>query len=256
MNFSFNNSKSKINILLCTPCYDSKVDIEFMQSVLNFCIDCVKTGISITFCTPCSSLIASARNDCVDEFMHGTFTHLLFVDSDETFDTEQVIRLIQSDYPLVGSFVPLKKYCIEKMDINGTDDEKYQSMLVYNFCVTKDKSTKCNSENVTIQDEFVKVEKIGTGFMMLKRTVIEQMECEYPEYIDIKHDENKKKYLLFQTTVMNNKFIGEDIFFCKLWKKCGGEIWADTKSRINHIGRHVFKGNTLYHFHPNEFKTI
>jgi hypothetical protein len=251
--FSYNNPKSSVNILLCSPSFNRSVDLGFMQSVLNLCMDCVQTGISITFYTPYNSLIAIARNSCIDTFMKGEYTHLLFIDTDESFETEQVIRLLQSDFPLVGAFVPLKKYNIDKLVNTGTDSEKYQSMLKYNFGITKDKDEKTNNTNVDIKNEFVNVIKIGTGFMMLKRDVIEKMEKEYPEYIS-ENDEKIKDYFLFQTVVENKVFIGEDFFFCKLWKKMGGEIWADTKSKVNHIGTHTFTGDTSYHFHADEFK--
>ena len=40
-------------------------------------------------------------------------------------------------------------------------------------------------------------------------------------------------YKLYDNT---KRYLSEDYYFCALWQQCGGEIWADITSQLQHIG--------------------
>ncbi len=38
-------------------------------------------------------------------------------------------------------------------------------------------------------------------------------------------------------------YLSEDFAFCKRWTDMGGEIWADLKSTLSHVGPMTFRGD-------------
>jgi hypothetical protein len=37
-------------------------------------------------------------------------------------------------------------------------------------------------------------------------------------------------------------YLSEDYSFCERWRKIGGEIWVDTRSKLSHCGAYEFVG--------------
>jgi hypothetical protein len=71
----------------------------------------------------------------------------------------------------------------------------------------------------------------------------------------------KRDHSIDATTVSDNRFalfecmiaedgtyLSEDFAFCKRWIDIGGEIWADLKSKLNHVGPMTFCGDLSSQF--------
>ena len=92
------------------------------------------------------------------------------------------------------------------------------------------------------------VRHIATGFMMMKRTVIDQMMKAFPytKYTDdigfLKNKENDFAYALFDCGVENNHYLSEDWMFCERWRKLGGSIHVDVTVNLIHTGSEQFNG--------------
>jgi hypothetical protein len=43
-------------------------------------------------------------------------------------------------------------------------------------------------------------------------------------------------------------YLSEDFAFCKRWIDMGGDIWADLKSKLNHVGPMTFYGDLSSQF--------
>lgn len=112
--------------------------------------------------------------------------------------------------------------------------------------------------------DLIEVKNAGTGFMLIRRSVIRAMQLEYPElhYTTdydgnsyrqdlIGKDEHRQKlrknlYSLFDTShdkENNNEYLSEDYTFCKRWRDMGGKVWLDKSIKLDHIGRKMFKGD-------------
>ena len=42
---------------------------------------------------------------------------------------------------------------------------------------------------------------------------------------------------------VDNRYLSEDYFFCRLWQQLGGKIWLEPSIKLNHIGSYTFEGN-------------
>jgi hypothetical protein len=98
----------------------------------------------------------------------------------------------------------------------------------------------------------------GTGFLMIRRHVLERM-CQHPAYAALQffgehsHDElagSPNRFALFECMIdaKTGTYLSEDFAFCRRWTDIGGEIWADLQSRLDHVGPSVFHGDVSSQF--------
>ena len=167
------------------------------------------------------SLVTRARNTCV-AFMMGNpaATHLMFVDADIEWEASSILKLQSLDKDVIGGAYPKKSLPIDFV-VNSLQGEK---------------------------GEVVEVHDIGTGFLMIKREVIQKMFNAYPHLkykntigLDPKYDD--LCYALFDTMIVNDHYLSEDYGFCYLWKQLGGNIYLDKSIVLGHYGSYMFKGN-------------
>ena len=104
-----------------------------------------------------------------------------------------------------------------------------------------------------VENGLVKVKDIGTGFMLIKKCVIETMIFKYPQLkyknnVAGYHQEGSTVedyfYTLFDTEIdpESRVYLSEDHLFCKRWRDCGGDLWIDLGTNLNHTGVIDYKG--------------
>jgi hypothetical protein len=90
----------------------------------------------------------------------------------------------------------------------------------------------------------------GTGFMLIKREVFEQLRDKVPSYINDTHDlggnighERISEFFATSIEPIGERLLSEDYHFCKIWRElCGGSVWAAPWAQLSHIGTHMFNG--------------
>jgi hypothetical protein len=220
--------------------------------------------LSVEFCKN-DSLVPRARNNLIAKAMSDpTITHMLFIDSDITWDALDIVKLIISDKSLVGGSYPLKKYNWETIIENPTTsiqniiDRKNKSQLkdsLTNEQMIQYNLVKYNinflDSYLTIENNLTKVRHLATGFMMIKRNTITQMSKAFPQtkYTDdvgfLFGSENDFAYALFDCSVEEGHYFSEDWLFCHRWTKMGGNIYLDVSINLTHTGLEDFKGSFI-----------
>jgi hypothetical protein len=244
------SNQPKYRIFVGTPCH-SNVSIHYTQSVLELQKYCMQQNIGVMFQLFKSSLVTQGRNLCVSAFLQSKSTHLLFIDSDISFDTHCVKHLLEADKDVISIPYPLKDISWSKAvelqkkgRLKTEEDFKKRAFYRYPIRVSDQKDIK-------IKENIIEVEHSPTGFMMIKRDVFTKMKKKYhdkninqdtlingklqkiPEmwnFFDTLHDPVKKTYL------------GEDFAFCKLWREMGGKCHAYIDDEITHVGEHSYTG--------------
>ena len=242
-------------ILIGTPCYGGMVTEGYMISIINLMSRLREMNITCAIKTIGNeSLITRARNSIVAEFLHHPekFTHLLFIDADIEFEPNNITRLINcKNSGIIAGIYPQKN--IDWSKLKQTIDGGYGDMLknkdLENFCLKYSVSEELNFKN-----GFIRMKEAPTGCMLIKREILEKMVTKYPEleYTPVTGGYNftvPKAWDFFKCMIENDeatgikRYLSEDYGFCKLWRDIGGEIWVDSKSKLNHIGTYKFKGN-------------
>ena len=116
-----------LHLVIGTPMYGGMCTSEYTQSLLNLSESANKSDVKLTtIFLGNESLIQRGRNTVAHHFMNlPDATHLLFIDADIKFRTEDIVRMIQADKSLIIGPVGLKGYNwdeIRQAAINGEDD--------------------------------------------------------------------------------------------------------------------------------------
>jgi|TARA_B100001094_G_scaffold278288_1_gene287673 hypothetical protein len=247
------------HIFIATPCYGGQIGEPYFRSMMRLAILCNKYNIQYTVSTLANeSLVTRGRNTLNSFFMENTnATHLFFIDADIEFNPEDILRMVAYDKPVVVGAYPKKALNwtsiigAARADESETEEtiEGHSSNYVVNFDFVKDKDGN-NSPQVQIEDNLVKLKDAGTGFMCIKKEVIQQMFDKHPEmkYVnDINVDQKFEPfmYALFDTMIDpdSRRYLSEDYTFCRLWQNMGGTIYLDPRTALNHVGHYTFRGN-------------
>jgi hypothetical protein len=253
-------------VTILTPCYGSLCYVNFVHCLLSTMEVFRKFNIevNIEFCRN-DSLVSRARNNLVARAMNNPrMTHIMFIDSDISWDPIDIIKLLISNKQLVGGIYPLKNYNWKKLVddknpsaniiqswISGKNNSQLKD-LIDNEHLVQYKLLNYNvnyvGNNINIENNIAKVKHIATGFMMIKRDVIEKMSKAFPstKYTDdisfLKPEENKFAYALFDCGVEDDHYYSEDWMFCHRWTKMGGSVYIDVTINLTHTGIEDYRG--------------
>ena len=247
------------HIFIATPCYGGQLGEPYFRSMMRLAIMCSKYDIPYTVSTLANeSLITRGRNTLVSFFMENKdATHLFFVDADIEFEPEDMLRMVAYDKPVIVGAYPKKAVNWESIigaaraNLNETAQtiEGHSSNYVVNFDFIKDNQGN-KTPQVQIQDNLVKLKDAGTGFMCIKKEVIQQMfdahpDLSYANDINVDQKFEKHMYALFDCIIdpESRRYLSEDYTFCRRWQELGGDVWLDPRTALNHVGHYTFRGN-------------
>lgn len=244
----------KKSLFVATPMYGGQCFGSYTKSLLDLSRVAQAYGIQAQFSFIFNeSLITRARNYLVDEFMRSNFTHMMFIDSDIDFNPMDVIALLALDKPIVGG--PYPKKCIAweniydavKYGMVPNDDRGKLADFAGDFVFNAVPGTQEIQLNQPTE-----VLEIGTGFMMVNRTVYEKFAEAYPQYwYNPDHnraahfDGSRKIYQYFQAEIepVHNRYLSEDYWFCQKARQAGLSVWFAPWMVVKHHGTHIYSGS-------------
>ena len=244
----------KYKIFVATPMYGGQCFGSYTKSLLDLSRTCQAYGIPAQFSFIFNeSLITRARNYLVDEFQRSGFTHLMFIDSDIDFNPNDVLALLALNKPIVGG--PYPKKCIAWENIYDAvrfgmvpNDERWKlADFAGDFVFNAVPGT-----NEIRLNEPVEVLEIGTGFMMVERSVFETFADTYPQYWynpdhnrSAAFDGSRKIYQYFQAEIETERgrYLSEDYWFCQKARQAGIGVWFAPWMQIKHHGTYIYGGS-------------
>lgn len=157
-------------------------------------------------------ILELARNKLLSIFIESDCDDLILIDSDQAWEPEDLIKLINSDKDFIGAPVIFK-----------TENKYNVSFESYS------------------DEDIMEVDYVGTGFLKISKKVAK-------EVFDISKKYNSgNEAMAFEVMVIDNEVLSEDFSFCKKWKSLGGKIFIDTTINPYHIGNSILKGNFKEH---------
>ena len=250
----------KRKILVATPMYGGMCTGQYCKSTADLAILASKYQMDIRFFYLYNeSLITRARNYLVDEFLRSDCTHLMFIDADIGFDSDDVIALsvvaeTGSDKEIVCGPYPKKCISWEKIkkavdrgfaDKNPQALEKYVGDYVFNPTDGQDSIAL----NVPVE-----VLEGGTGFMMIQRGVFEKYKVAYPhlsykpDHVRTEHFDGSREIHAYFDCVIDPKskrYLSEDYMFCQYARAAGMKVWLCPWMKLEHQGTYVFGGSLV-----------
>ena len=198
---------ANVKLAICIPARD------MMHTATSFCLFNLaqvlnKLGIdSKLFISP-GTLIANQRHELVKSAKEWTATHVMFIDSDITFEPIHVLRLLDFDEPIVGAAYSKR---VEPLIVTAwTEIDNWDSWV----------------DPIEQTQSHIKIQAMGLGFCLIKMSVFDELTLPW-----------------FQLGFYNGHYTGEDIEF---FRKCNDnniDIWLDvaTTCELGHIGVKNYK---------------
>ena len=239
-----------LNIMVGTPVHRD-LDLNYVMSLLELQKECTfrKIPFSVNFVK--SSLVTQGRQMIVSKFLESNCSHLLFIDSDISFNYTMFEKMLLADkeiilvpYPVKGFDKNKLKTLIEKgstLDINLLGNQ-----YTINF--------KDNLNNIQIENGICELARGPAGFMLIKKEVFKKLIEKYPDYIikqptliDGKLIEYDSLYNFFDTHFRkeDNTYHGEDFWFCMLCTDIGIKIYGLIDEYISHHGDYSYTGRLI-----------
>lgn len=179
---------------------------EFGMSLVGMAMYAVRSSIPITLCVhnKRGSILPQLREELVRNALKGDVTHVLFLDSDQTFPHDTLNRLLAWKLPFVACNVPIKRFpCVPTA--RAYDPSIPQGRVVY--------STGPGLERIW---------RIGLGVALIETSVFRAIE---EPWFGIKY-------------MPDGSFMGEDWFLCEKVEAAGIPIHVDhgLSLQIGHVG--------------------
>ena len=232
-----------LHLVIGTPMYGGMCTSEYTQSLLNLSESANKSDVKLTtIFLGNESLIQRGRNTIAHHFMNlPDATHLLFIDADIKFRTEDIIRMIAADKSLIVGPVALKGYNwdeIRQAAVNGEDDIGRTGGV---FNINKLPDVDMVDENTPFE-----IEHGGNAFMMIRRDVFETLKPHTPIYTNggrsLPDDTEIYDYFRVEINKDTNHLLSEDYFLCHSYRQLGGKVWCAPWVETGHFGSHLFNG--------------
>jgi hypothetical protein len=232
-----------LHLVIGTPMYGGMCTSEYTQSLLNLSESANKSDVKLTtIFLGNESLIQRGRNTVAHHFMNlPDATHLLFIDADIKFRTEDIVRMIQADKSLIIGPVGLKGYNwdeIRQAAINGEDDIGRTGGV---FNINKLPGIDMVDENTPFE-----IEHGGNAFMMIRRDVFETLKPHTPIYTNggrsLPDGVEIYDYFRVEINKDTNHLLSEDYFLCHSYRQLGGKVWCAPWVETGHFGSHLFNG--------------
>jgi hypothetical protein len=165
--------------------------------------------------------VDDARNTLVSQFLQGDCTDLVFLDSDLRWEPEALLRLLAYDRDVVAGTYPFKGN--EGFPVRYLPGELWSE-----------------------HDGLLEVAGVPTGFLRIRRSVLERLAAEAPTFKS-KSPERPPVPLIFERLVHNGCRIGGDYAFCHKWRALGGKIYLDPEIEFDHFGEQFWSGSVGHH---------
>ena len=205
-----------MSILFCTPCYGGQVTAQHFNSCMKLAAVLDQNNVPHDWNIGWNeSLVTRARNEMTAKFLKSEYSHMMWLDADIQFEPDDVGKLWE-----MNADIGVGVYAMKKRN-------KQWFAAWKNGALVKD------------LDQFkepIEVDYAGTGFMMIRRNVIEKLASSQPSY----EGPDGRVPALYMTPVHNDGFESEDYHFCRIAREAGFKVMMDPSVRLKHWGQYAY----------------
>jgi len=146
------------------------------------------------------------RNFIVDEALKAGATHLMFIDTDVTFEPDGIMKLLSANKDIIGGM-----YNMRSLPLTTT----------IKFIDDKGDFVKASADSIPKVP--FRCYAVPTGFTLIRLECLKKIPKPY-----------------FEFSTWKGKLMGEDVRFCQKANEAGIEVWCDPTIRIGHIGEYLY----------------
>jgi len=212
-------------VMLATPVY-ANVAPQYAGALVETVLLLRQFGIHVAPAMLGGYTVHAARNILADNFMRSPCSDLLFVDADIGWRPWDVVRLMTSQQALIAGVghkrTPSRSgaadvWCFKPLPLIGpapVDENGNREVL-----------------------------SVGTGFMMIHRSVFQYMAKARPDLMRNGDNEGEQYWRFFAHGDQNGAELSEDYEFCRRWRAITGKVWVDPGIHLKHFGTFAYEGD-------------
>ena len=212
-------------VVFATPTLSHSLSAEYVTSMAQTGELLRLSGIHyVTHFIGGDPYLPKVRNQLATQFLrdHPEATDLFFIDDDLGWEPEAVQRMLEVDADVVAGVYPKKQETVAfPADLAVEND-----LPVWN-------------------GRLLKANMVPTGFLRIRRHVMEKMAAESKRYRGIMPSGDQEHIEFFTVGIdpEDGEWCGEDVAFCRRWRRMGGDLWIDPDITFSHVGRYRWVNN-------------
>ena len=216
-----------VDVLFAMPSYYNQAVTECWLSLLrserNLFAHGVRADYLVFAHDPYISKVRS-KLACIflEEFPNAK--HLFFIDDDVGFPYKKTLEYIHRPEDIVAGVYPKKSDGLE-----------------FPMVLARSKETK---DYLRHDKNYIRAAMAPTGFMCIKRHVIEKIAENAPPFLDVKSVAGELvtfKSIFKQGQSPDGHWYGEDVIFCMEAMELGFEIYVDSDAMMSHRGSRIWQ---------------
>ena len=240
----------RASLFVATPMYGGMCTGLYASAIMQLVGVCGQNQMQMYYSFMMNeSLITRARNSIAYDFLKSDATHLMFIDADIGFNPNDIPRMVAANKDIICGVYPKKEINwvqVSEMVKRGVPPDKlhlHTGAFVLNLAHGEtEKSGNIN--------EPIEIANGGTGFMLVKRKVFEDLKDKVPSYTnDMYHAIDTVREIkvipeFFATSIdeESNRLLSEDYHFCKIAREAGFKVYAAPWASFSHTGTYNFSG--------------
>lgn len=218
--------KRQVNVAIAMPCSNGMWHSEFGMSLLLLYANFMKTPVpgydrqQLSVLQTKTSLLPKARQELVERAIEAKATHILFIDTDQSFPSWTIHAMLSRKKPVVAANIATKSIP-SKPTARNNSDLWPGGDVVYTYP---------DSHGIE------KVWRVGTGIMLIDLSVFANIPkpwfgVDYRQYGEDKWD-----------------FLGEDWFLLEKLEKIGVEFYIDhdVSKEVGHVGTFEYTHSIIW----------
>lgn len=218
-------------VLFGTPSLSHQVSLDYLASWTKTIWLLAAKGVAVgRLDRGGDQFIAKVRSKIASDFLrlYPMATDLFFLDDDIGWPAEKVFEFLERPEDIVAGIYP------KRQD-------------VVNFPV--EIAGNLETGGLIERDGMVQATSVATGFLRIKRRVLEKLAETAPMFKDEEADGTIKEYHgFFQSGIgPEGWWCGEDWIWCQNARAAGFEIWVDPDIYFTHRGGKTWSGSLLPH---------
>ena len=235
--------RTDVRINIATPAYRSSYAGVYMTSMVEL-LNSKPANVAFSFSTVDYADIVMSRNYLISNFYYNKpdADYLLFLDNDMGFRPGLIARMLALRQDVVGVIYPRRSLDLNHLHTNGDQpfDAAYAQACSF---------IGAPLPGHPVVNGFARVDRIGTGILLISRRAIDRMVATLPDIVDttqvkgLPFASQFNRFLTpFNKVIENGLELSEDFSFCHRWvKRCGGEIHASVTDPVKHVAEIVIE---------------
>lgn len=224
-------------LFIATPCFGGQCYTGYALSLVKLITHFTKIKMNNEISTISGeSLVPIARNELVRNFLSTNLSHMIFIDADLTFETQDVMSMMQLNRPVLGGLYLKKKLDWDVVKQNIKDDvpkEQFFNNAFSYVCYSENEQARAMLSYNRNKKEVFPVLYLGTGFMMIKRETFEKL---MPHVQTYKRGEDSYHDFFQMRITDTGTYLSEDFSFCYLCQQHGIQVECAPWTKLLHTG--------------------